>query len=217
MPLKSFRFFGNYALFKLGECFSNYEWNQIDSAVAVLRHNDFKQTVRLFNQVLEDALDSEEKLYCGIGFFVIENEKAHYKLRFVLEGPGKTPMYMGWMDKGEVKLELLHRQGIFRTMMYIMDMTTWYSRKESIDDVDDIRSRLYFEEGFTTRNKGNNPADRFVDSYRVSQWIERNHLDIAYGWNLTNDYPFFRFYTDNNLKLSLEFDLYDGQLDLGWD
>ncbi len=168
---RSFR--GRKLLFKLGEFYYGYDINTIDTAVSILFKTDFKEFVRTFNDILQNALDVNEKLYCSNGCFVVENKKDNYRLRFVLEGTGRSPLYFGWMEDGEPRIEMLHRQGFYRALIAL--------KNESDDEIDIIRSRIYNHENFPTRSEMRNPADRFADSYKLSKLLNKYDLNIFYG------------------------------------
>ena len=171
--------------FKLGECFC-YGCGIIDTAVSVIRgdlHCGFKKLIERFHEVVRQTMRDGESMHCENGCFVVEGKGSAYRLRFVVEGPGKCPMYMGWVEDGEVRLEVLRRMGIYRTRKSL-----------GAYEEENIRSRLYFDENFSTRGNWRNPADRFVDNYRISKQLEKNKLDIIYGRHPDRSHNEFVFY-----------------------
>lgn len=185
----SFRSKASY--FKLGECFY-CRTGTIDTAVSIL-NGDFKNAVKQFYDALSQTICGDESLHCQNGCFVVESKDCAYRLRFVMEGPGKCPMYMGWVEDGEVKLEMLRRMGI-------------YQLRRSIDQYEKeyVRSRLYFDEGFATRSDWRNPADRYVDSYKLEKRLKKSGLDVIYGRHPKRRHNEFEFYVCD-------------EHDLGWD
>ena len=63
---------------------------------------------------------------------------------------------MGWVEDGEVKLEMLRRMGIYKLRKSM-------SRQEE----EYVRSRLHYDVEFSTRRDLCTSADRFVASYKL--------------------------------------------------
>ncbi len=49
------------------------------------------------------------------------------------------------------------------------------------EEVEYIRSRMYFGEAFYTRPEWRNPADRFVDSCKISRRLSKGNMELVYG------------------------------------
>lgn len=170
------------SVFKLGDCFCLQEFpihSTIDTSIALLNGILPDATKQLHTILLELADEYGEHVYCKDGCFIVENDKEKYRLRFVLEGTGKFPMYLSWVENGEVKLEMLHRMGVFRARKSIAKLVPKWSQLLAEEEY--IRSRIYFREAFPTRGSWRNPADRFVDSYKISRNFTKNNLEILYG------------------------------------
>lgn len=156
--------------FSLGECF-HYDAT-IDTAIMILR-GSITDAVETVDKVLRSALSGDEVLYCANGCFIVESKAVRYKIRFVVEGPGKSAQYMGWIEDGAVKLELLHRMSLYHAIQGV--------GKLGVGEESEARSRQYYDEKFGTRGDLRNPADRFVDSYRISRRLKKLNLDMIYG------------------------------------
>ncbi len=176
------------AYFNLGECFCR--GGVIDTGVTILR-GDIREAVKTVDVTLRRSLLEGEALHCGQGCFVIENMVVGYRVRFVVEGSGKMAQYMGWMEDGDVRLETLHRMSLYQAVKRIGEMG---DGEESC-----VRSRLYFDEEFETRGGLRNPADRFVDSYKISKWLQKFNLDIIYGRHPLRSHNEFAFYVREGL------------------
>lgn len=172
--------------FNLGQCF--HREGIVDTAIMIMR-GSMCNAVEVVDETLRSALSGDEVLYCSCGCFVVENKKAWYKIRFVVEGPGKSAQYMGWVENGEVHLELLRRMSLYRTLKAISGM--------DYGELELIRSRLYFNESFATRGEWRNPVDRFVDSYKISRRLKKFGLDIVYGYHPCGNRGEFGFYFCN--------------------
>lgn len=174
--------------FNLGQCFSLHPKGMIDTAIMVLRGN-IADAVAAVDVVLRSALSGNEVLYCRDGCFVVESRSDGYKIRFVIEGSGKSAQYTGWIECGKVRLEMLRRMCLYQALPAIMKS----GRREEAY----VRSRLYFGENFETRGPARNPADRFVDSYKISQRLKKSGLDIIYGRHPNRHGSEFLFYVDD--------------------
>ena len=174
--------------FSLGQCFSLYPEGMIDTAIMVLRGN-IADAVASVDVALRSALSGNEVLYCRDGCFVVESRSDGYKIRFVIEGSGKSAQYTGWIERGKVRLEMLRRMCLYQALPAIM--------KSGCGEVGYVRSRLYFGENFATRGPARNPADRFVDSYKISQRLKKSGLDIIYGRHPNRHGSEFLFYVDD--------------------
>ncbi len=169
----------NASVYKLGECHYYYNtgqsnrWAIIDTAISMTQGDIKRGATNLYRLLSERANGHGETVYCENGYFAVDNKQEGYLLRFVLEGCGKTPQWMAWMENGNVKVEILHRMGIYRTRRVLSALGQ--------GEEEYARSRLYFNELFTTRGEWRNPADRFVDSYKMSVWLKKHNLDIIYG------------------------------------
>ena len=143
----------------------------VDIAVSIL-HGDFKTAVMQFNDAFRKAALDCESVYCDPGCFVVEHKHGYfsYRFTFVVEGSGKCPMYMGWVEDGEVKLEMLRRMGIYQVRKLM-------SRHEE----EYVRSRFHYDIAFPTQRAIYTCADRFVDCYRLSKKLKEYNLDILYG------------------------------------
>ena len=172
--------------FTVGQCF--HHEGIVDTAIMIMR-GSISGAVKAVDKTLRSVLSEDEVLYCSCGCFVVENKKAGYKIRFVVEGPGKSAQYMGWIENGEVHLEMLRRMSLYRTLKAISGM--------DYGELELIRSRLYFCEAFDTRGEWRNPADRFVDSYKISRRLKKFGLDIVYGHHPSGNSGEFGFYFCN--------------------
>jgi hypothetical protein len=172
--------------FQLGHCF--YREGIIDTAIMIIR-GSMVDVVKAVNEVLRSALTEGEVLYCSSGCFVVESKSGGYKIRFVVEGPGKSAQYMGWIENGEVHLEMLRRMSLCQAIKAISGMGR--------GELELIRSRLYFDEAFATRGELRNPADRFVDSYKMSRRLNKFGLDIVYGYHPFGNRGEYDFYFCN--------------------
>ena len=191
---------------KLGECYG-YECHRdtkriyarcsIDTVVSFVRGKSPADSVLRFNDLLRKlATEQGESVYCKDGCFIVENANTDYQLRFVIEGYGKSPEWTGWIEDGNVKIERLHRMGIYRVRKELARMGK--------GEEDYARSRLYFPERFNTRGDWRNPADRFADSYKISKQLKKQNLDIIYGRHPYRNNGEFVFYACD-------------KHDLGWD
>lgn len=169
--------------FSLGECF-RFDAT-IDTAIMILR-GSFEDAVKTVDEVLRPALSGDEVLYCANGCFVVESKAVSYKIRFVVEGPGKSAQYMGWIENGTVKLELLHRMSLYHAIQGV--------GKLGVGEEANARSRQYYDEKFDTRGDLRNPVDRFVDSYRISRKLKKLNLGIVYGRHPGGGQTEFTFY-----------------------
>jgi hypothetical protein len=182
------------SIYKLGECFCLPELtiqSTIDTSIALLDGELSSVTKQLHAILLEMAGANGECVYCKDGCFIVENKVEKYRLRFALEGMGKYPMHLAWLEDGEVKLELLHRMGVYKARKSIEKLASDWSQIPAEEEY--IRSRLYFGEAFFTRGDWRNPADRFVDSYRLSCMFKKNDLDLIYGRHPLHSSSDFRF------------------------
>ena len=178
---------------KLYECF--YPEAIIDTSIMLLI-GDFKDGVKAVDYTLRKSLVEGDVLSCEAGCFVVANKAEGYKVRFVAEGPGKSAQYMGWIENGVVKVELLRRMSIYNARKALRDM----GRGEE----DYARSRMYFGERFATRGEWKNPADRYVNSYKMTLWLKKHKLDILYGRHPCKGCSEFSFFVCD-------------EPDLGWD
>ncbi len=185
-------------IYKLGECFSGFDhfkwWirSTIDTVISFKRGRFENGVVDFYDVLRQRAKGYGERVYCEKGCFIVENKKEMYQLRFVMEGPWiKFPMYMGWIENGTVQLEILHRMGAIQASSQM--------EKMSYEDREYIRSRLYLEEEFKLRGEWRNPADRFVESFRMSQWLKKKNLDIVFGRNPDETETLFQFSTNRRL------------------
>ena len=170
------------SIYKLGDFFCPAWFTRqaiIDTSIALLDGELPSVTKQLHAILLEMAGANGECVYCKDGCFIVENETEKYRLRFVLEGTGKFPMHLAWIEDGEVKLELLHRMGVYSARKSIEKLVSKMTHVRAEEEF--IRSRLYFREAFFTRGDWRNPADRFVDSYKLSCKFKKNNLDLIYG------------------------------------
>ena len=193
-PRREPRQYVRTSLFKIGEC--HHEIGTIDTAVMVLNGCLEKGVADLFNILCAAAKDHDETVSCANGCFVVANEKEGYQLRFVLEGVGKIPQRMGWMEDGVVRTELLRRMGVYQALMRLQKMDR--------GEMECVCSRLYFDEPFITRNEWRNPADRFVDSFKISLWLVKKNLPVLYGRHPQRSQNEVMFYAGD-------------ETDLGWD
>lgn len=172
--------------FNLGQCF--YPIGIVDVAVMILK-GEFRAAVTAVDETLRFSLAKNESLSCDCGCFVVANDAVGYKIRFVVEGLGKSAQYMGWVVDGSVHLELLHRESLYKTIKNIV--------KAGDGEMQYVRSRLYFREAFDTRGEMRNPADRFVDSYKISTWLKRYGIDVIYGRHPKRSHNEFVFYASD--------------------
>lgn len=170
--------------FKIVESLNHFG-GVVNTAVSIL-HGDFKTAVMQFHDALKRSAIDGESVNCVPGRFIVEHEHDNfsYHFTFVVEGPGKCPMYMGWVEDGEVKLEMLRRMGIYQLRKSM-------SRQEE----EYVRSRMHYDVEFPTRRDLCTPADRFVASYKLSRRLEKYNLDILYGqhpcrWGCGGDFCF---------------------------
>ena len=189
---------------KLGECHRYRNAKQtcvlcstIDTVVSFARGTSPSDSVLRLNDLLQrQAKEQGESVYCKGGCFIVENANADYQLRFVVEGYGKSPEWTGWIEDGNVKIERLHRMGIYRVRKELARMGK--------GEEEYVRSRLYFPERFSTRGDWRNPADRFADSYKILKQLKKQNLDIVYGRHPYRNNSEFVFYVCD-------------EHDLGWD
>ena len=187
------------AYFNLGQCFCRGGF--IDTGIVILK-GDIRDAVRTVDVTLRHSLLGGEALSCSHGCFVVENKVVGYSVRFVVEGTGKSAQYMGWVEDGEVRLEMLHRMSLYLAAKRIGEMG---HGEESC-----IRSRLYFNENFESRGDLRNPADRFVDSYNISKRLKKSNLDIIYGRHPLRGHNEFAFYDRVNQGSGREWDSWKG-------
>ncbi len=182
------------SIYTLGDCLNmgdDYIRSPvIDTSIALMRGDLRSVAKQLYAILSECAEEHGECVYCKDGCFIVKNKVERYRLRFVLEGTGKSPMNLCWIENGEVKLELLHRMGVFRTRKAIKELEGW---SKACEEEDYIRSRLYFSEDFFTRGEWQNPADRFVDSYKISCRLKKNKMDLIYGSHVSKSHNEFGF------------------------
>ena len=79
-------------IFQLGQCF--YPIGIVDVAVMILK-GEFRAAVMAVDETLRFSLAENESLSCDCGCFVVANDAVGYKIRFVVEGLGKSAQYMG--------------------------------------------------------------------------------------------------------------------------
>ncbi|MBP5641002.1 MAG: hypothetical protein J6X55_16095 [Victivallales bacterium] len=170
------------SIYKLGDCVRVYDdairSPVVDTSIAVMRGELPCVAKQLYAILSESAEGHGKSVYCKDRCFVVKNKTEGYRLRFVLEGTGRSPMHLCWIENGEVKLELLHRMGMYRTRNSIKKLEGW---SHACEEEDYIRSRLYFGEAFFTRGDLKNPADRFVDSYKISYRLKKYNMGLVYG------------------------------------
>mgnify|MGYP004649857277 CR=1 FL=1 len=170
------------SIYKLGDCVRMYDdairSPVADTSIAVLRGELSSVAKQLYAILSESSEGHGESVYCKDGCFIVKNKTEGYRLRFVLEGTGKSPMNLCWIENGEVKLELLHRMGVYRTRKSIEKLEGF---SKACEEEEYIRSRIYFGEAFFTRGDSGNPADRFVDSYKISCRLKKNNMGLVYG------------------------------------
>ena len=144
----------------------------ITASVTALE-GDFKECIRRFDLVLREVAGELGDEVSGKNgcFSVCHNDR--YLFNFVLEGVGKCPQWLGWMDDGQPKMELLNRCGIWRTRKAIAKMPK--------GEMEHIQSRLHYVEDLVASSCERNLADRFVNSYKLSKVIVGHDLDIVYG------------------------------------
>ena len=144
---------------------------RVTASVTALE-GDFKECIRRFDSILRELANAlGDEVYCRNGCFFVCRKDASF--RFVLEGVGKSPEWIGWMEDGEPKVHRLNRCGIWKTRKAIAKMPK--------GEMEHIRSRLHYSEALVADSQERNLADRFVNSYKLSKVIACHELDIVYG------------------------------------
>ena len=159
------------AYFKIDE---ECMFNSLHITVSVTAlEGDFKECISRFDSVIREvAGELGDEVDCKSGCFsVCRND--WYLFNFVLEGVGKCPQWLGWMDDGQPKMELLNRCGIWKTRKAIAKLPK--------GEMEHIQSRLHNGEDLVANSCERNLADRFVNSYKLSRMIAKHGFDIVYG------------------------------------
>lgn len=165
------RYAAQIGYFKIEEYYTGMlSW--ITVSVTALRE-DFREQVRLFELILKGvACELGDEVSCANGCFSVWRKDV-FRFQYNLEGVGKSPEWIGWMEGGKPKIEKLKRCGIWRTRKAIAMMPR--------GELEHIRSRLHYGEELVAGSIERNLADRFVNSYKLSKLIVRHGLDIVYG------------------------------------
>ena len=135
-------------------------------------NGDFKERIRRFDSILREIANPQgDEVSCRNGCFVVCRKDGTFK--FMLEGVGKSPEWIGWVEDGEPKVQRLNRCGMWKTREAIAKMPK--------GEMEHIRSRLHYSEDLVADSQERNLADRFVNSYKLSKVIAGHKLDIIYG------------------------------------
>ena len=121
-----------------------------------------------FYNCLSKNLCEGEKLVCGDRAFHVC--KGWYSITFVLERYKKHADMIGYYENGWAKQALIRR----------MSVEEAYRWMEGCSDLEkkDVKSRMYLRE---MTEKFPNPADRFVNSIRITKWLRKQVFDIRYS------------------------------------
>lgn len=165
------RYAARIGYFKIEEDYTGW-WSRVTVSVTALR-GDFRELVRIFDSILKGvACELGDEVSCANGCFSVWRKDV-FRFQYNLEGVGKSPEWIGWMEGGKPKIEKLKRCGIWRTRKAIAMMPR--------GELEHIRSRLHYGEELVAGSIERNLADRFVNSYKLSKLIARHGLDIVYG------------------------------------
>lgn len=157
--------------YKIAEDFTGFSLRLTASVTALA--GSFEDCVRRFDSVLNRiANELGDEVYCCYSCFSVCHKET-YTFNFVLEGMGKNPDRIGWMENGAPKVELLHRRGIWQTRREV--------EKLPEGEFECLLSRLDYQCALVADSCERNLADRFVNSYKVSKIIAKHGLDIQYG------------------------------------
>ena len=164
------RYAARVGYFKIDE---DYTGSSLWITVSVTALNgDFKERIRRFDSILREIANPQgDEVSCRNGCFLVSRKDVTFK--FVLEGVGKNPECIGWVEDGEPKVQRLHRCGIWKTRNAIAKMPK--------GEMGHIRSRLHYSEDLVADSQERNLADRFVNSYKLSKVIAVHKLDVIYG------------------------------------
>ena len=100
-------------------------------------NGDFKERIRQFDSILREIATSQgDEVSCRNGCFLISRKDGIFK--FVLEGVGKSPEWIGWVEDGEPKVQRLNRCGMWKARKAIAKMPK--------GEWGHIRSRLHYSE-----------------------------------------------------------------------
>lgn len=178
------RYAARVGYFKIDEEYSGFTL-RVTVSVTVLR-GDFAECIRRFAAILA-KLSGElgDERNCRNGHFLVYRPNV-YAFNFVLEGVGKCPEWIGWMDGYEPKVGKLGRCGIWKTRKAIAKMPK--------GEMEHIRSRLHYGERLGADSYERNLADKFVNSYKLSKLLMKHGLDVVYGERPYNNHALVSFW-----------------------
>lgn len=127
----------------------------------------FLERVKDFYACLNSNLIEGEKLICEDEAFVVCGHG--YSLVYVLEGYCKHPNMLGYYQNGIATQKILCRMSFFEAHRWLDKCTN--------EEVADIYARLSFTE---MRDKYPNPAERFVESVRITKWQRKQTFRVRY-------------------------------------
>lgn len=117
---------------------------------------------------LKKNLKADEELVCKDRSFIVSGE--YYSVTFVLEGYKGHANWIGFFENGLARQELICRMSVEEASKW---MECCYDTEKN-----DIRKRMNFTE---MKEKFPNPADRFVNSVRITKWQRKQVFDIRYS------------------------------------
>ena len=128
----------------------------------------FEERNKKFYQCLSQNVRGDEKLFCEDHCYLVSGQ--WYTITYVLEGYKKHPDRIGYVDKGIPRVELLHRMGAEQAYRWMSEC--------SETEKTDIQKRMQFQE---MMNAYPNPAQRFVESVKITKWQGKQVFDIRYS------------------------------------
>jgi len=121
-----------------------------------------------FLSCLRQSLQEGETLFCSDRAYTVSGDR--YSIVFVLEGYKKHPDKTGFMKNQAPAAELLHRMGT-------EEAYRWMQKNCTPGEQNGIFARMRFLE---MERAFPNPADRFVESVRITKWEKKQPFDFWY-------------------------------------
>ena len=145
--------------------------NERDYAVTLkkaVEKKAFSERVESFYNCLKNNLRKDEELLCKDRTFIISAK--NYSLSFTLEGYKKHANMVGYYEDGRARQDILRR-------MSVEVASKWLNGCSTVQ-IEDIKERMNFREMV---EKFPNPADRFVNSVRITKWLMKQIFSVRYS------------------------------------
>lgn len=127
----------------------------------------FSDRVKTFYNCLKHNLREGEALLCRNRSFAVSGNR--YEITFILEGYNKHADMIGYCDHKVVKQDLIRR-------MSVEEAVRWMDRYAS-SEKHNVERRMLFREMI---DRYPNPADRFVQSVRITKWLQKQVFGVRY-------------------------------------